>query len=392
MIPEPTILEMLNAATIAIRGSAEKNADFVRGSDYESLSGPCAVIWSREAQRDTDLFNAVNFHTAEGSDLTELALKRYGKQRILDSRGTGTVTLERPDGTFFDELLGQWINGTIEETIWKGTRILIVGSSPKIYRTTEDVFAGQTDLVVVIPIEAEDIGPGSEVNISDPAGTRVRVHDQLEDVGWKVTALTCADGTLFEQADAFRTRIRKERLAERVGQTQAIIDACEEAGASNVALFRSDYAGPQYDYGLNVVYVGDSGYNGTPELVEACILALQSVRIAGVHLQVLPMAPASIDVTADIYLIDTPGLFDLDRLREVHEAGIRQYMNGESGRFSYARSGILGAIILRTPEVQRVNIISPATDASVVEGPMKNFVPVLKRYVVNSINLRYLAS
>ncbi len=376
MIPEPTILEMLQMGAVAIRGSADKTADFVRGSDYESLLGPCAVIWSRQAQRDTDLFNAVNFHTADGDDLTQMALKRYGKVRLLDARGTGTATLVRPT------------SGTAD-TIYAGTRLLLIGSTSKTYRVTADTDVLGATTSVVVPIEAVDIGPGSAATIVDPAGLKVRVDDRLRDTRWKVTALTCSEGTIFEQADVFRTRIRTERRAERVGQNQAIIDACVDAGAVNVVLFRSDYAGPAYDHGLNVVYVGDANFVGSAALVKACTLALRDIRIAGVHLQVFPMAAATVAINANVYLVEAPGRYDIDRMRAFHTAAIRQYMNGETGTFSYAVSGIRGAIILRSPEVGRVDILSPTADAAVVSGAMKNFVSPLKRYSISSITLNY---
>lgn len=378
MIPEPSIRDMLDAGAKAVRGSADKNADFIRGSDYESLLGPCAVIWSRQAQRDTDLFNAVNFHTADGNDLTEMALQRYGKERILDTRGTGTISIARDSG------------GT-DETVWTGTRILITGANPKTYRVTSDTVIDSSDLTATAPIEALEIGPGTSVNITDSTGTRIRFTDTLADSTWKITQVTCGEGTVFEEASVFRTRIRTERLAERVGQEQAIIDACISAGAENVALFRSNYAGDAYDYGLNVCYVGDSGYESSQELVDACFLAIADKRVAGAALQVQQMAPASLAVEADVYLIDSPGRFDLERLEAIHTAAILQYMNGTSGAFSYSLMGILGAIIRRTPEVHRVNIISPTTDATITVGAMKNFPAVLTRYVVSTVTLNYLA-
>lgn len=377
MIAAPTIQELLEVASTAIRGDGDKNADLIRGSDYDSLIGPCAVIWSRQSQRDTDLFDAVNFHTATGDDLTDLALKRFGKVRVMDTRGAGTATFTRS-------------SSGVSETIWAGTRLMVVGSNPKVYRVKTDTAVGSALTSISVPIEAIEIGPGSALTITDPGGKQVSINDLLTSA-WKVTALTCADGTLFEEADAFRTRIRTERATDRVGQTAAIIAACESAGAVHVALFRSDYAGDEYDYGLNVCYVGNSGYTGTPELVKACTLALRSKRVLGDHIQVLPMAMSSLDVSANVYLIDTPGKFDLSRLEAVHTAAITQYLNGGSGNFSYSMSGILGAIIRHTPEVHRVELVTPTVDATIVTGDMKNFPAVLQRHVLSSISLQYLA-
>lgn len=372
MTPEPSIRELLEAAAVAVRGLADKSADFVRGSDYESLLGPSAILWSRQAARDTDLFNAVNFNTSDGDDLTELALARYGKVRVLDSRGTGEAVLARAAA-------GD------AETVWKGTRISIRGPSPKTYRVTADTTTLATDLTVTVPIEAVEVGPGSAANTS----TGLTLDDALSDT-WTVTSLSCGDGTNYERADAFRARIRKERKDARVGQATAIIQSCYKAGAANVALFRSDYAGDAFDKGLNYCYVGDQGYTGSQELVKACALALRKVRVAGDHLQVLPMARTPLDISANIYLYDSPVLFDLNRVERIHRGAIDQYLNGASGRFSYSLDGIRSAIARHTPEVQRVSLIAPASDAAIVEGTNRNFPAVLSRYVPGTVTLRYL--
>jgi hypothetical protein len=377
MIKEPTIREILAASASAVRGAADKNADFVRGSDYEALLGPSAVIFSRQAARDTDLFNAVNFHTADGDDLTEMAKKRYGKDRILDSRGTGSATFTRPASGASD-------------TIWAGTRISLVGAQPRMYRVLADTPAPSTAVSVVVPIEAVDIGAGVACEVL--SGETLRLEDMLEDLTWSVTALSCGDGTVFEKADAFRARIRQERLDARVGQSKAIIQACKDAGAANVVLFRSDYAGDAYDSGLNVCYVGDLGYTGTPGLVKACTLALRKTRVAGDHLQVLPMAKADLVVDVDVYLYGSPVLFDITRLERLHGQAVLRYLNGSAGRFAFSLDGIRGAISRDTPEVQRVVLTTPSADGAVVSGPMKNFPDVLNRYVASNVTIRYNAA
>lgn len=377
MIPEPTIRELIATSASAVRGAADKNADFVRGSDYEALLGPAAIVWSRQASRDTDLFNAVNFHTADGDDLTMLVKKRFGKDRILDTRGTGTAKLVRP-------------TGGIAETIWRGTRISILGSSPQTYRVTQDTAVATTDVEVMLPVEALIVGPGTSVRTT--SSNVLRIDDTLKDSSWVAVSLVCADGTTFEKADTFRTRVRQERTAARVGQSKAIIKACGDTGAQQVVLFRCDYAGDAYDCGLNVCYVGDSGYTGTPELVKACFLALRRVRVAGDNLQVLPMSPTSLSVSVDVYLNDSPALFDLGRLERIHTASVRQYLHGPSGRFSYTLDGLRGSIARFSPEVQRVEFVAPTSDVSVVSGPMKAFPAALNRYIVGDVSFRYHAA
>ena len=375
MTSDLTIRDFLVAGRTAVRGALDKNADFRTGSDYDSLNGPTAIIWSRQSARDTDLFNSVNFNTAVGDDLTQLALRRFGKVRGVDSRGTGTVTLVRP-------------SGGVSETLWTGSRFTIPGSSPKVYRTTADALVGTSDLQVTIPIEAVSVGPGSAINLTVPMAATV--DNLFNDSTWYVRSLQCDDGTTFESAPDFRARIRQERYDARVGQTKAIITACNAAGAQNVVLFRSDYAGDSYDYGLNYCYVGDSGYNASQDLVRACALALEGVRVEGDCLQVLPMAPSVVNVTANVTLYDTPAVFDLTRLERLEYSSLLQYLNGLSGRFTYSLDGLIGAIAKPTPEVQRVSLVTPTSDASIVVGSDKNFPAVLNRYILGNVSLNYV--
>lgn len=372
-IKEATIEELIDASGSAVKGLADKNADFIRGSDYESLLGPSAIIWSRQMQRDTDLFNGVNFNTADGEDLTDLVLKRFGKTRIPDSRGTGTAKLTRP-------------SGGIAETIWKGTRILAPGGNAKEYRVVSDVVVSSSQTIVDVAIEAVKLGPGSSIELGPGIA---QLADLLVDPTWTVQHLQCGDGQVFEKAEDFRARVRKERFDERVGQTAAIIAACKKAGAANVELFRSDYAGDAYDHGLNVVYVGDLGFSGDAQLVKACTLALQGVGVAGDHAQVLPMTRVDLDIIATVFLSDHKALFDVDRLRAIHAASLQHYLNGSSGRFTYSLDGLRGAIARKTPEVQRVVLTSPSVEDQIVVGPDKNFPAVLNRYIPGNITLTY---
>lgn len=373
MIPEPTIQELIDIAGKAVRGSADKNADYVRGSDYEALAGPSAVVWSRQAQRDTDLFNAVNFNTASGSDLTARALQRYGKVRVEDTRGTGKAMLQRPAG------------GTAE-TIWAGTRLMVPGSRAMLYRVTADKAVSALEVRAELDIEAVEIGPGYATDVGYGFA---KLLDMAVDSAWVVASLRCGDGTVFEKAEDFRARIRRERFAERVGQSKAIIATCKAAGAANVETFRSNYAGDDYDHGLNVVYVGDLGHTGSPELVKACSLALEACRVAGDHLQVLPMARVELDITATVTLYAAPALFDLSRLERIHYAGLVQYLNGTSGRFTYSLDGLRGAIVRNTQEVQRAVLATPVADDQVVVGADKNFPATLNRYIPGKIVLKY---
>ncbi len=367
----PKTQELIDIAGQAIRGGGDYAADLVRGSDYESIIGPTAVIYSRQGLRDIDLFNAGKFHTAVGDDLTRRVLEQFGVQRYLDTRGTGTAVLARPTAAGADG------------TIWAGTRILIYGSQPKYYRTVEDTPVLAGELVVSVAIEAVELGRGSLANET----TNLRVDDELWDNTWVPRSLVCADGTNFESATALIARVREGRKDSRVGHLKKMELVCKAAGADKVVIFRSDFGGADTDSGLNVCYVGDAGYTSSAALVKACTLALRSARVLGDHLQVLQMGRANLAVSADIYLRDQPQDLDTVKLDQIHRSAVTQYLGGREGGFTFSRSGMRGALIRHTPEVQGVTIVTPSADVGILTAGA--FPEVLYRYIVSDIALRY---
>lgn len=369
MTPDLTTLELIDIAAAAVHGQGDKVSDFIRGSDYESLAGPTAILYTREARRDTDMFDATKFHTARGDELTFLVKERFGVDRYLDTHGQGMAKLARP---------------TVAAgagTIWAGTRITVFGSEPKYYRTVGNraVEAGAT--TVLVAIEAVEIGPGTAADrITD-----LRIDDVLWDTTWTVSSLVCADGTKYESAADLIARVRTGRRDARVGQKKAIETACLNAGARRVLVLRSDFA--DLDGGLNVCYVGDLSWVGNAALVKACAIAVRAARVLGDHMQVLPMGRADLDIEAVIGLRDIPETMDTERLERIHRTSITQHLGGTAGGFTFSRSGISGAVIRHTPEVQSVNLISPAADVGIlVDGA---FPAVLYRYIISDIAIRY---
>lgn len=372
MIDEPTILDFLDTARKATV-VADVVADFNRGSDYESLAGPNAILWSRQTQRDTDLWYQTRFANAQGEELTDLVFNRYGIQRVLDARGEGTALLARPtpDGG--------------AGTVWEGTRVRVEAGPfgvPIYLRVTEDTPVAATSLTVEVPIEAVDLGPGTKVT----ASSQNFIDDPLWDTSWVAVRVDCTDGSELEPAADFRTRVLALRTAARVGQEQALENTCLAKGAQVVELFRSNYSGEDSDVGLNWCYVGDLGYTATPELVRACILALRATRVAGDNLQVLPLGRATLPIDVDIYLRDEPGVMPTDRLEIIHRKALIQYLNGPGGRFSYTTSGLESAIAKTGTEVQDVQLVTPTVDAPLAPGSA-----VLTRYFAddNDITIRY---
>lgn len=377
MKPEPTIEEFLKAAREAVQGQKDKNADYIRGSQYEVLAGAGAILWSRQAQRDTDLFNASKLHSAADEDLTRQMYERYGIERYLDTRGTGTATLSRPAGG-------------VADTVWKGTRFRVrgPGGDPKYYRVTSTVSVGAAEVSKSVSIEAVTIGKGTNVE----SASNVDIDDPLTDSTWTVAYLKCDEGTEFEPAANFIARVRQLRLDNRVGFKKAIEDACKDAGAGQVLVLRSDFGGDSLDRGLNVTYVGDSGYSGSTDLVRACTVAVRAVRVGGDHMQVLPMSKVNLDIVADVYLSALPGNFDISRLETLHHASLRQALNGSAGNFGYTKIGLMSALTRNSPEVQDVVFTSPSSDALILDPVTGNFPAALNRYSVGTISLRYLST
>ncbi len=370
MEPEPKITELIDTAAKAVIGQGDKNADFTRGSDFESILGPTAVIWTREDRRDADLFNATKFHTAKGDDLTFLVKQRYGIDRYLDTNGTGRASLVRP-------------TGGSSGTIWAGTRFTNYGGNPRSYRSTSDVLVTSGIVNVNVPIEALVPGPGVVVDTTEG----IRIDDSIFDPTFTISTLKCSDGSTYESAGSLIARVRKTRLDSRVGQVKAIEDACKAVGASNVQVFRSNYGGDVNDHGLNFVYVGDLGFQGSPDLLKACFLALRSVRVLGDHMQVLPMARVVLNPIIDVYLATAPAFNDIERLYNIHREAVIEYLGGTTGGLSFTKIGILSALARTTPEVQHVNIVNPSEDVTIlVDG---HFPAVLNRYVVGTVAIRY---
>ncbi len=91
----PKISDLVKAFHDSVSGTKDKRADVRTGSAYDYIAGISGMIWSRESQRDQDLFRADYFDTATGNELTDRGLQVYGIPRVLDTFGTGLITVSR---------------------------------------------------------------------------------------------------------------------------------------------------------------------------------------------------------------------------------------------------------------------------------------------------------
>jgi hypothetical protein len=282
----------------ALPAQVDSSADTHAGSLLDVLGGTAAMLWSRQAQRDRDLFRAVYFDTAEGYDLTRRVALTDGIARELDTFGVGTATLTRASVA------------AGAGTVWTGTRLSVSGGTWRTYAVTSDVAVGASALTVVVPICATETGPGTGCVSNGADGRVLRLEDPLWD-RWNVSALACEEGTAFEPAEHFRARVRTAREASRVGFSPAMREALQTAGCAQVALLQSDYgldpnteAFYTQDSGVSVCYVGDAGYTGSVALVRAASLALEQVRVCGAAIMVLPMASQAISVALAVRVWD----------------------------------------------------------------------------------------
>jgi hypothetical protein len=374
MIKEPTVLEFIETYGKAVRGVKDDLADTHRGSMYEVLGGVSAIIWSRQTQRDTDLFNATQFETAVGDDLTEHVRLRDGIERIVDSYGDGETRLTRASAA------------AGAGTIWAGTQILLFGSTfteAKYYVTTEDVAVSASGVTASVPIRATKKGVGWKVDAGLGAA---KIDDPLWDNTWVVQSIRCEDGTLYEEASDFRARVRKARIDNRVGYRTALVKVCAEVGASEVALFASDFGGDAEDRGICHIYVADAGFSTPTTLLNACKVALESCRVLGDNTQVLPMQKYALEVYMDIYLAGNPAIYDISRMRQVITDAIVQYIGGSNGRYTYDRDGIAAAVYRVSPAVQEVEVTSPFIDGPILTNyyspTVLNFPSTLNRYTL----------
>lgn len=367
-LPLATVAELRRAFHDGIRARSDRRSDRVSGAIYDLFAGSCAIILSRESQRDKDLFGADYFDTAKGDDLTQRGSARYGIDRILDTYGTGTCSIARSSA------------GAGAGPIWNGTRIRVVGGDRTVfYRTTADVQVGPNDLTATLPVRATSYGPGPAISVTAP-DPDVTIDDELFDDTFAVQALVVAPGTTFEDAPTYRARVRQTRIENRVGYEDRIIAAAKAAGAAYVALFRSDIGSP--DLGLNACYVGDTGFTCSAALRGAVIVALESARVCGADMFVRAMTKQALTFNADVHLWDNPGKFDGIALKQELAQAICGEFVGTSKGFGYRLDAIAGEMSQRSEAVQEVVWNSPSSDATILVGSPPHFPHTLTRYTV----------
>jgi hypothetical protein len=345
----PTINELRDAYNAEV-GARRQYADRHAGSLHDHLGGPGALLFVRQSGRDRRMFRRNYFNTAEGDALDYYVDQRFGKSRRQLTASSGTALLTRPTAAAG----AGWI--------WRGTRVSVSrGGSEGIryYRVTADQYVTATAVQATVDVESEVAGAGYDV--TEDLAVQF-VGDPLWDTTWVVGELRTSGGTDRETADAFRARIRDEAWEERPGYPEAIVDACEAAGAYEVALFASDYLGAANDFGLNRVYVGDASYQTSEVLLRDCRLAMATAAIAGTNVQILAMVDTPLTFTIAITLWDTPDKIDQGQAKRLAQDAVLEYFRSLENPFVWRIAGVRAAVQRVVRGVQTITVASSSPE------------------------------
>ena len=337
--------------------------DARRGSGYDLVGGAAALLWTKQANRDRQLFRNAYTDSATGADLSRHVEAKYGGiARVQAEAGAGTLTLSRPAAALADGV------------IYAGTRIeMLTATAPVVYRVSADTPVPSVLLDVAVPIEATRTGRGSRASAN---ANNLRLADSIFDPSLSPVALVCADGTDEEPADAYIARARLERRRARVGYPDRIRQVCLDAGAAQVELLAATALGDAADVGLSYCYVADAGFHTSDALRKACSIALDAVRVAGCDMQVLGMEQVPVSATVAVTLWDEPGAFDLLDLEQAIVAALVDDF-ARRKQFWAFRLDALGSVVQRLSQAVQTAVVT--TDPA---PPAVAFPATLPKYVL----------
>jgi hypothetical protein len=317
----PATADFLKAYRSEILALHNRDADVRSGSGYDIQNGVGAILWHRQAIRDRDAFRACYFDTCQGDDADALIVTRYTIPRILATQGTGTAALQRASAA----------GGS--GTFYEGTRVSIQPTIPGPILTFEvaaDTVVGALDTQARVPIRT--LAAGLSQAVYATSSTNVLTLDDLTwDDSWRVTAIQCGPGTARENDDDYKARAKSQRQKQRRGYAQAIVDRLADVGASEVALFPSDWGG--VDYGVNHCFVADSGFVTTPELLTECRIAVDGVRVLGPDLLVFGMTNTELSLDVAINVWSPEQTRAADYLVELAKAAVIDFFRARQNAF-----------------------------------------------------------
>jgi|GEM_PF-3458562 hypothetical protein len=341
--PLPTIAQFVKAAGDALHGEIDPNLDARSGSIYNDIAGPMAVLLSREADRDADLFKNIYFASAVGDALTAKGLAMFHVPRYLSTYGQGACSFKRSSA-----VAG---NGTLLQ----GTRIQVNNATPTVYHISTDTLVIGTSAANV-PIQATVLGTGQAVT----GASSLTLLDPCYDPLWAPVSLTCADGTDFEPAADYRARCLSTTLNARNGYLPEMMQVCQNAGAANVVGFPSYYGLAQGDFiddfGLNAIYIGDASYSSPPSLVNACAVALDGARMGGADLWVGGFNNLPLTINALVRLRDTPSKCPLVSIRRAICQALLGYFGPSDAGFTWKARGLSASMTASSSYIQSAGV------------------------------------
>ena len=361
----PTVPELMRAFHGEL-SARDPDADTHTGSGLDIWGGVAAVLLTRESHRIRDIFRANYFDHARGADLNEILSERFHNGRIVNGPGTGTAQIYRSSLT------------AGAGTIWQGTRleVAITNGTTSTYLVSEDTPVSASVNAIWVPITSVATGTDAAINTVPSASTFLRFADPLWDNSWVVQNLQCEPGTVGETQDEAKARIRQLRLDSRVGYPKRIVQACKDAGATNVVLFGSDYldtppgqnpvigslSGGYGDVGLNRIFVGDAGFATTHSLLVKCRRAVASSAVLGTAVQVWGMVPTSFSCSITAQLWDDPGAFDQDSVKEEIANAVVDYFRSGANAFYFRYVTLQGAIMRSVRSIQTLSFSGGPTE------------------------------
>lgn len=365
--PLPQIPDYLQAYAAEISALQRPNADVRRGSGYDIFGGTNAVLFSRQAIRDRDVFRAIYFDACSGDDVDTLIQARFGESRIIASPGTGTAVFQRPTA------------GAGADTILAGTRVAVImaGAEARYVEVLSDTSVSSTQTSAIVPVETVTAGASLPISASSSAAF-LRLEDPLKDPSWTVVSVTVGPGTDREKEADYKARTKTNRLSKRVGYARSITDACIAQGAGQVALFASNFLGDSLDHGINRCFVGSASYQSTDAIVTACRIAVDAVRVLGADLFVFGMTQQALTLLINVNLWLPPTQRNQLALQGAAAAAAVEYLNTLQNAFHYRVSAMRGAVLraLRA-DVQSVDFFDNSTPGNPVALTEQNLADVV---------------
>jgi hypothetical protein len=379
ILPIPTLRQYVAAFHRGVKARREERADGHSGSAYDYIAGTTAMLMARESAFIRDLFRADYFDLAEGQDLSNLIAGRFQIPRILDTYGVGTTALKRPT------------NAAGAGTIWKGTRILIQAPTPTglVYQVAADTPVSAAALnVAPVGITATTLGVGTAINTTQ-SGNPAAILDPLWDTSWQVVQVQCANGTVFEKAKDYRARTLALLAANQVGYSPGIAAACNAVGAVNVSVFGTNFGGQ--DLHACATYVGDAGFNGSPNLVALSTVALEAWRMLGPDMLIGAMVQTPLPIAATIQVYADPSTFDIPTLSFACIAALTQTF-GVTGSYGYDLDALFGSVVGLSTAIQDCDFTTPTSNQTLLVGNPLWFPQSLPRYQIppNGIQLTFV--